>query len=357
MTIQNLIPPDNSNRIDFIDVWRFLAIVMVIQAHILVFSGVEAPLLAPYLLPLDRLSELGVFAFFFISGFVICSGLIKEKTTTGTVCLKAFYLRRSLRIIPPLWLYLICISFLHYIDITNTTPIQAITSALFLCNMPFEDGCSWFAGHTWSLAYEEQFYLLFPFIFIGIFHMQPAKKLGIIIGGLTLASLLVRFNGYPVLADFGMYFLFLLHGCLAALLTQGNIKRAYPLSVSLWLLTIAALLFCISYFSVATEIYVRTLFYPPLISIIVFCTPMHNPRIAAFFSNTTMRYLGRISYTVYLWQELATAYYPNPSLLATFSYLALVFVLAILSFQYIETPLAIMASKRSRQLQLQQLNK
>jgi peptidoglycan/LPS O-acetylase OafA/YrhL len=89
----------------------------------------------------------------------------------------------------------------------------------------------------------------------------------------------------------------------------------------------------------------------------VLCTPVHNKRIAAFFSHAALCYLGQISYTVYLWQELATAYYPNPSLAATLSYIALVFVWASISFHYFEKPLLKMASALSRRLQHQHLNK
>jgi len=51
-------------RIDYIDAWRFLAVVMVIQSHIFVYSGLKVPLLTPYLDHLDRLGELGVLVFF-----------------------------------------------------------------------------------------------------------------------------------------------------------------------------------------------------------------------------------------------------------------------------------------------------
>ena len=169
-------------RIDYIDVWRFLAVVMVIQSHVFVYSGLKIKLIAPYSDQLDRLGELGVLIFFVISGFVICSGLVAEKRRSGTICLPAFYLRRFYRIIPPLWLYLSGLLMLDAFGVINISPQQVLTSASFLCNMPFPEGCSWFAGHTWTLAYEEQFYLFFPLLILFVF---SSKRL---IEGLTAGA-------------------------------------------------------------------------------------------------------------------------------------------------------------------------
>ena len=100
---------------------------MVIQSHVLVYSGLKVTFLAPYLNQLDRLGELGVLIFFVISGFVICSGLVAEKSQTGTVCLSAFYVRRFYRIIPPLWLYLCCLLMLDAAGMIEISPQQALT--------------------------------------------------------------------------------------------------------------------------------------------------------------------------------------------------------------------------------------
>jgi len=323
-------------RIDYIDAWRFLAVVMVIQSHIFVYSGLKITLLAPYLDPLDRLGELGVLIFFVISGFVICSGLVAEKSRTGTICLSAFYVRRFYRIIPPLWLYLSSLLMLSMAGIIEISPQQAFTSASFLCNMPFPEGCSWFAGHTWTLAYEEQFYLLFPLLMLFVPLINNSLRFGLTIGGLIVASVLLNRTGHLFFGEYLMYFIFLLTGCCSALLPENIIGRIRQMRIAVWLIVIALLLVCIGYLPVGIEKQVKVVCYPVLILLMVLGTPTQIKSIAVIFKNKQLCYLGRISYTVYLWQELVTGNYVG---WLTFVYIAVVFAFAMISYRYIELPL------------------
>lgn len=345
---------NTSGRIHYIDAWRCLAVLMVIQAHVLLFSGVEIPLLTPYSLALDRLSELGVLIFFVISGFVICAGLVKERADTGGVCLAAFYLRRAFRILPPLWLYLTCLLLLSNLGVIKISPTQAATSLLFLCNLPLPDECSWFAGHTWTLAYEEQFYLVFPCLFIGLLNNQPVQRLkqGVLV--LMLASCGARLNDLTLCADFMMYFSFMLVGCYAALLPPKTLARWRHLSLVLWLMVLLTLLLCVALLPETIEKYVKTSCYPWLILLAVLGTPMQYRFVARLFNNRVVCHLGKISYTIYLWQELATAYYAPSALANTLSYVTLVFLWAIFSFRYFELPLIKKAAVLSKNLKEKQ---
>ncbi|MDP1773410.1 MAG: acyltransferase [Methylobacter sp.] len=323
-------------RIDYIDAWRFLAVVMVIQSHIFVYSGLKITLLAPYLDPLDRLGELGVLIFFVISGFVICSGLVAEKSRTGTICLSAFYVRRFYRIIPPLWLYLSSLLMLRMAGIIEISPQQALTSASFLCNMPFPEGCSWFAGHTWTLAYEEQFYLIFPLLMLFVPLINNSLRFGLAIGGLIVGSVLLSRAGHLFFGEYLMYFIFLLTGCCCALLPENIISRIRQMHIAVWLIVIALLLVGIGYLPDGIEKQVKVVCYPVLILLMVLGTPTQVKSIAAVFKNRGLCYLGRISYTVYLWQELVTGNYVG---WLTFVYIAAVFAFAMISYRYIELPL------------------
>jgi peptidoglycan/LPS O-acetylase OafA/YrhL len=101
---------------------------------------------------------LGVAFFFVISGFVICSGLTREFEIRGRVSIGSFYVRRCFRILPPLILFLISVWALKIVP-----PRSTGNAALFLCNLA---PCDLKIAHTWSLAYEEQFYILFPIALI-----------------------------------------------------------------------------------------------------------------------------------------------------------------------------------------------
>ena len=157
----------DTNRIAHIDAWRFIAVMMVIVGHTIFFSNYSYIVENfKFLIVLSEVGYIGVLIFFCISGFVICRGLIEEQSRRSKVSLFAFYKRRIFRILPPLYLFLIIIFFLHNAEIIQTTIPQVIKAGLFMCNLHMSGGCSWYVGHTWSLAYEEQFYIIFPLLFL-----------------------------------------------------------------------------------------------------------------------------------------------------------------------------------------------
>lgn len=341
-----------SSRIEHIDVWRFFAVMLVIQEHVLLFSGLDVyfPIIETYSLQIERFGELGVLIFFSISGFVICMGLNSEKTKTGRVCLSAFCVRRFFRIVPPLWFYLVGIAILSTFDIIKISNTQILKSAVFLCNLPFEEGCSWYAGHTWSLAYEEQFYLLFPFVFLWAFGGNKALRILATIGILIAAALVLIYFKQPFWADYCIYFLFLLTGCFTALLPETWMHKLRNLSFLVWFSAVFSLVSVMSFLENDQDLFLKMLAYPFLVQIIVFGTPTHFAWIKSIFKNTSLSYLGRISYSVYLWQELATAYYPNTVWWQTLSYLGIVLGFAALSFHYFEMPLQRVGTRLSNQL-------
>jgi peptidoglycan/LPS O-acetylase OafA/YrhL len=244
--------------------------------------------------------------------------------------------RRFYRIIPPLWLYLSGLLILNAAGIIEISPKQALTSASFLCNMPFPDGCSWFAGHTWTLAYEEQFYLVFPLLILFVPLINNSLRFGIVIGVLAMGSVLLNRSGHLFAGEYLMYFIFLLAGCCSALLPKNIISRIRQMHVAVWLSVIALLLICIGYLPDGIETQVKTVAYPVLILLMVLGTPVQIKAIALVFKNRVVCYLGRISYTVYLWQELVTGNYIG---WLTFVYIAAVFAFAMVSYRYIELPL------------------
>jgi len=149
-------------RLLFIDTWRLIAVVLVILSHLIGIrqqgvSSVQTGTMGYYGYP-------AVLIFFFISGFVVGRTCLSELRESGDFSMRGFYVRRIFRIAPPLLLYLICCSILAAMHVIDFTPYNFLGAAFYVCNTSFSN-CGWYAGHTWSLAFEEQFYLLFPILF------------------------------------------------------------------------------------------------------------------------------------------------------------------------------------------------
>ncbi|MFE4368360.1 acyltransferase family protein [Streptomyces sp. NPDC056835] len=144
---------------------RALAVSLVILSHIGVarFSG----------------GYIGVDVFFVISGFVITSMLLRELSSTGRLSIGEFYARRAMRLLPAAtvvviatlagsWLYLSKIRFADYVG-------DALSSSLYTANIRLAlTGTDYLSQssppspfqHFWSLAVEEQFYLLWPLLLL-----------------------------------------------------------------------------------------------------------------------------------------------------------------------------------------------
>lgn len=105
--------------------------------------------------------------------------MLREREATGSVSLKDFYIRRSLRILPVFWLLLITVSVLKAIGTTPVSWYQIFRAFTFTYNYPLSlhDHLSeaWCIGHTWSLSLEEQFYLLWPITFVWLFRKSAAR--------------------------------------------------------------------------------------------------------------------------------------------------------------------------------------
>ena len=135
---------------------RCLAIVAVIWHHTPGRESLSVPILLR--------GYLGVDLFFVLSGFLITTILIREEKKTGTISLRNFYARRSLRIFPLYYGFLLALAIWSWF--TDRAEFYEYSSILpyylfYLTN--FVDGGSRiFFEHGWSLAVEEQFYLLWP---------------------------------------------------------------------------------------------------------------------------------------------------------------------------------------------------
>ncbi len=108
----------------------------------------------------DTAGNFGVRIFFVISGFLITTLLIDEVARTGTLSLPAFYRRRLYRILPAFVLYLAMVALLAGVGFIDLRPGDLFASLTYTMN--YHQDRSWYVGHIWSLSVEEQFYLLWP---------------------------------------------------------------------------------------------------------------------------------------------------------------------------------------------------
>ena len=166
---------------------------------------------------------LGVDLFFVLSGFLITSLLVEERSGSGRLRLGAFWTRRAKRLLPALLFMLVVLSIFVAIDPGTTALSQlrgdAIATILYFANwhllLAHQSYFTQFQApsplqHTWSLAIEEQFYLVWPFVILGIFGIasrrrQRYEKDGWRIPGLviTVVGCAASFVAMAVLYDSG----------------------------------------------------------------------------------------------------------------------------------------------------------
>ena len=141
---------------------------------------------------------IGVDIFFVLSGYLITTLLIKEYEEKRKINLKYFYMRRILRLLPALVLFLcgtLILSF-FFPHPKNITTIKDVLIVLFyIANWfkAFHVRFSTFYAHTWSLSIEEQFYIFWPPLFIILCRVIANRLyISVVVGMLVISSAILR---------------------------------------------------------------------------------------------------------------------------------------------------------------------
>jgi|GEM_PF-5512959 len=142
-------------RYQALDGVRAVAILFVLLAHVRGSSG--APEYPSWWWHLGDIGNLGVRIFFVLSGFIITHILLRESARWKRIDIRAFYVRRVFRIIPPLAALMGVVALGMVLGCWQVSMRQFLMTLAFLGN--YTSGC-WILSHLWSLAVEEQFYLL-----------------------------------------------------------------------------------------------------------------------------------------------------------------------------------------------------
>lgn len=331
-------------RVTEIDGWRAISVGLVICSHLLLRSSIAIDL--ERFIFLDAWGHLGVQIFFVISGFVICRGLLAEEEKNGRASMAAFYIRRLFRIVPPLAAYLSVILILSYFALVEFDRGQFWRILTFTCNISTCGGQV--VDLLWSLSIEEQFYLVFPLVFLFSFARKPAfGAWAIIFPVLVLTLATLRFTPASYIVDF----LYINIGVVCAFY-ETEIARICRRLPKLTPLLCFGILFLLSAVIGPDRIstLTRCLVLPPLIALMLMSSHYRPSYVSDFLNTPLLSSVGRVSYSLYLWQQLAT--YPFPEAGVGFYAASLTACLALvyLSFYGMEKPLMTVGARISERL-------
>lgn len=361
-------PSAPHHHLPTLDGWRTVAIVLVLFAH-----ASESLRLAFPALPwadgagLKQVGLTGVQLFFGLSGFLITSKLLEEEAREGQISLTAFYLRRSFRILPAALFFLCVVGALSVAGFLNISLGRWVSTLFFTANYsPAEP--SWYVGHFWSLAVEEHFYFLWPAAFFLLRASSQRLTLVVCLAllialwraidfkfQLTGASAATFWGRTDIQADgilwgVAVALLYANPACQARLRQLFSAAPTWPLLCTVLLLLegLPALDWKLSFVLIT----VKAILMP----LLMLGTVLHSTRPAGRLLETALfRGLGRLSYSLYLWQQLFLVWSADrvPALgwLQTFPLnLLAVVVCALISLRFIETPCIAAGQRLTRKI-------
>jgi peptidoglycan/LPS O-acetylase OafA/YrhL len=295
-------PIDRFSRIQSLDGLRAISIVLVLFSHLCGTSGFWLHSNAA----VGRIGHLGVTVFFVISGYLITSLLNHEWKATGSISLVRFYLRRTLRIFPAAYCVICAVSILKSVHMISLPWSDVLSAATYSAN--FSSPKAWWLGHYWSLSVEEQFYLIWPATLL-VLGWRRARwvAVGFVLAnpflwaGAHFCSPLVR-NLVPSDADAIVVgcVLAMLEPKLSAIAAYRRFQRSPApafLMVVLLLDVLCGQRAFVGYTldkisNICIALYVHR------------CISLSDGLMVRFLNSPPLRVVGRMSYSIYLWQQL-----------------------------------------------------
>ena len=320
---------------------------------------------------------LGVDVFFVLSGFLITSLILEQFGRTGTINFKQFYLGRARRLLPALFLMLLVVGLTVAFIYTDSAPsfrADALASIFYVNNWWYivaDHSYFEFTGrpallnHLWSLAVEEQFYLIWPFIAFLVIRKFSRGILGLVAFGGAIAStawmvIIAASQSMPELTDPSRAYFgtdshamgLLIGAALATIWRPGRIPetiapraRAILTGTGIALLTLLGGFYLLS--SEFSPFLYRGGFLVLAIlvaGIIVLATHPALP-LGIWLGVAPLRYLGQRSYGIYLWHwPIFMVTRPQQDIpldgIALFTFrMALTLGIAELSYRFVEMPI------------------
>jgi peptidoglycan/LPS O-acetylase OafA/YrhL len=316
---------------------------------------------------------LGVTVFFVLSGYLITDLLIAEFVTTGRINFKNFWIRRARRLLPAMFTMLLVV--ITWVTIFKQSMLDrleedTVAAVLYVSNWwyIFQD-LSYFESfgppslltHFWSLAVEEQFYILWPLLIVGVLKLKvkEGSLFSIILLGAIASAAAMTMLYEPGTDPSRIYygtdtrvFSLLLGASLAVVWPSRKLSTSLPPEIR-WKLDFVGLfaLAFIFYMFWSTDQYQDFLYQGGMVamsvaSMLVVSVIVHpSSKLNTVLSFKPLRWIGVRSYGIYLWHfpviVLTSPQWGSdaPSLVRTSLQLFLILTLASLSWTFIENPI------------------
>tara|TARA_B110000503_G_C7133897_1_gene407979 strand:- start:43 stop:2067 length:2025 start_codon:yes stop_codon:yes gene_type:complete len=304
----------------------------------------------------------GVDVFFVISGFLITSLMMSEFHKSGTISIPNFYLRRARRLLPALlvvmlaslpfaWLYLLPSQLINFSE-------SLISTLLFGSNFLWHYSLQEYGAesgllkpflHTWSLAVEEQYYIVFPLILLAIYKWYKSHTIALLTAGL-LTSLLFAQWMTSVNASFSFYMLpsrfwELVVGALLANILHLHPQKDNDALLNKTMPTLGVFLIIYSFIFIGFDSghpgFVTLI--PVIGTMLIIWFASEGELVTKTLSNKSFVYIGLISYSLYLWHYPIFAFFRLEGLfdsnIGRIIAITLTFLLSAASVKFIEKPL------------------
>jgi peptidoglycan/LPS O-acetylase OafA/YrhL len=175
---------------------RGIAILLVLIAH-------------AHVPGLIGMGTVGVTVFFALSGFLITSLLLEERARSGRVSMRGFYRRRAVRLLPALPIVLVLALAVDMVTTGRVADWHLFIGALTYSTNWIQAAGSGYANspltHMWSLAVEEQFYLVWPVVLLALVRLPRRWQLALL-AALAGAAVLVRVVSFDSARETGHYY-------------------------------------------------------------------------------------------------------------------------------------------------------
>ena len=306
-------PRDAPRRLSFVPAFdgvRAVAVLLVVSAHLRLIAGPAYRRWQP------KGGQLGVDIFFVLSGFLITALLLREEWATGAVRFGAFYIRRALRLLPAVLVFVAVYLVYAAIDhvVGSLTRSSVVSVVFYYANWkivtahafpPIAPGLA----HVWSLSIEEQFYLAWPALVVLLLGLRRRLAFvvfimtGAIVAIVITRSLLLQHTPPGVLyfrtdmrADS------LLVGALAAQLWVRARTPTRGLVPAAWV-SLGFLAFCAWRLPVQSRFlsYGGYTLIAIAVAVILVTTLDSEWWVTHLLENRPLRAIGRVSYGIYLW--------------------------------------------------------